>query len=119
MMLRGLGIPQDTRKALYYLNLAANMGQPHAVIMLAYAQYSGTGLPADAKAASKLLQEAAAMGQKRAYIYLAYITAKGGARLEADPKLADRYVRMAALDLGDEARETYDKLMAEGWSPEP
>lgn len=119
MMLRGLGIPQDTRKALYYLNLAANMGQPHAVIMLAYAQYSGTGLPADAKAASKLLQEAAAMGQKRAYIYLAYITAKGGPKLTADPKLADRYVRMAALDLGDEARETYDKLMAGGWNPEP
>lgn len=119
MMLRGLGIPQDTKKALYYLNLAANMGQPHAVIILAYAQYTGTGLPADAKAASKLLQEAAAMGQKRAYIYLAYITAKGGARLEADPKLAERYVRMAALDLGDEARQTYDTLMTESWEPEP
>lgn len=119
MLLRGLGIPQDARKGLYYLNVAANAGVPHAVIMLAYAQHSGIGLPADSKAASKLLQEAAAMGQKRAYIYLAYITAKGGAKLPADPQMAERYVRMASLDLKDEARAMYDKLMSEGWNPEP
>lgn len=119
MLLRGLGIPQDTHKALIYLNTAANMGVPHAVIMLAYAQHTGTGVPADSKAACKLLQEAAAMGQKRAYIYLAYITAQGGSNLNPDPRLADRYVRMAGLDLGDEARTTYDKLTAEGWNPEP
>ena len=119
MMLRGLGIPQDTRKGLYYLNVAANSGVPHAVIMLAYAQHAGIGVPADSKAASKTLQEAAAMGQKRAYIYLAYITAKGGNKLPADPKMAERYVRMASLDLKEEARRMYDKLMAEGWNPEP
>ncbi len=119
MLLRGLGVPQDVRKGLFYLNVAANAGIPHAVIMLAYAQHTGLGLPADTKAACKLLQEAAALGQKRAYVYLAYLTAKGGHNQEADPKLAERYVRMAALDMKERAKELYDKLMAEGWEPEP
>lgn len=119
MLLRGLGIEQDTRKGLFYLNVAANAGVPHAVIMLAYAQHAGLGLPADTKAACKLLQEAAAMGQKRAYVYLAYLTAQGGHNQPADPKLAERFVRMAALDMKDEARTLYDKLVAEGWNPEP
>lgn len=119
MLLRGLGTPQDTRKGLYYLNVAANAGVPHAVILLAYAQHEGLGLPADSNAAFKLLQEAAAMGQKRAYVYMAYITAKGGHNMTADPRQAERYVRMAALDLKNEARSLYDKLMAEGWNPEP
>ncbi len=119
MLLRGLGSPQDARKGLFYLNVAANAGLPHAVIMLAYAQHEGLGLPADTKAACKLLQEAAAMGQKRAYVYLAYLTAKGGHNQPADPKLAERFVRMAALDMKDEAQKLYDKLMAEGWNPEP
>ena len=119
MLLRGLGIPQDTRKGLYYLNISANSGVPHAVILLAYAQHMGLGVPADTKAACKLLQEAAAMGQKRAYVYLAYLTAKGGANMEADPRTAERYVRMASLDMKEEAKTLYDKLMAEGWNPEP
>ncbi len=119
MLLRGLGIPQDTRKGLYYLNVAANAGVPHAVIMLAYAQHTGTGLPADSKAATKLLQEAAAMGQKHAYVYMAYISAKGGSKLSPDPGMAERYVRLASLDMKEEARAMYDKLMAEGWNPEP
>ena len=50
---------------------------------------------------------------------MAYLTARGGNNVTADPKQAERYVRMAALDLKDEARELYDKLMAEGWNPEP
>lgn len=119
MLLRGLGIPQDVRKGLFFLNVAANANLPHAVIMLAYAQHMGLGLPADTKAACKLLQEAAAMGQKRAYVYLAYLTTKGGPNQEPDPKLAERYVRMAALDMKEHAKELYDKLMAEGWEPEP
>lgn len=119
MLLRGLGTTQDTRKGLYYLNVAANAGVPHAVILLAYAQHEGLGLPADSNAAFKLLQEAAAMGQKRAYVYMAYITAKGGSNMTADPRMAERYVRMAALDLKEEAKTLYDKLMAEGWNPEP
>ena len=119
MLLRGLGIPQDTRKGLYYLNVAANSGLPHAVILLAYAQHEGLGLPADTKAACKLLQEAAALGQKRAYVYLAYLTAKGGANQAADTATAERYVRMASLDMKEEARILYDKLMTEGWNPEP
>ncbi|MBR2313984.1 MAG: hypothetical protein IKA55_03910 [Akkermansia sp.] len=71
------------------------------------------------KAACKLLQEAAALGQKRAYVYLAYLTAKGGPNQSPDPKLAERYVRMASLDMKDEAKKLYDKLMTEGWNPEP
>ena len=82
-------------------------------------QQEGLGVPADTNAALKLLQEAAALGQKRAYVYMAYLTARGGNNVTADPKQAERYVRMAALDLKDEARALYDKLMAEGWNPEP
>ena len=119
MLLRGLGIPQDTRKGLFYLNVAANAGVPHAVIMLAYAQHEGLGVPADTKAACKLLQEAAAMGQKRAYVYLAYLTAKGGANQQPNPKQAERYVRLASLDMKEEARKLYDSLMQEGWNPHP
>ncbi len=119
MLLRGLGIPQDTRKGLYYLNVAANMGVPRAIILLAYAQHHGIGLPADSKSASKLLLEAAAVGHKHAYVYLAYITAKGGSNYPADPKLAERYVRMAALDMKEKAHEMYNTLMSEGWNPEP
>ncbi len=119
MLLRGLGIPQDARKGLYYLNVAANAGVVQAILFLAYAQHEGLGLPADTKAACKLLQEAAALGPKQAYVYLAYLTAKGGTNQEADPRTAERYVRMAALDMKDEAKKLYDKLMAEGWNPEP
>ena len=119
MLLRGLGIPQDARKGLYYLNVAANSGIPHAVILLAYAQHNGLGLPADTKAACTLLQEAAALGQKQAYVYLSYLTAKGGANYPADTRLAERYLRMARLDMKDDAQKLYDKLMTEGWAPEP
>ena len=39
--------------------------------------------------------------------------------MTADPRMAERYVRMAALALTEEAKTLYDILMAEGWNPEP
>lgn len=119
MHLLGLGTEKNVQKGLGYLNMAANAGNPDAVIALAYAVYTGQGTPADARKAAEMLEEAAAMGNPAAYICLAYITAKGGAGLTADPKRAERYVRLAKLDMKDEAQQLYDKLMAEGWTPEP
>lgn len=119
MLLRGIGTAKDEKKGLGYLNMAANAGNPDAVVALAYAVYTGIGTPANARKAAEMLEEAAAMGNPAAYICLAYITAKGGVDLPADPKRAERYVRLAKLDLKDEAQKLFDKLLAEGWTPEP
>lgn len=120
MLLRGLGVKQDTRKGLSLVNSAANAGYPHAVMLLAYALYEGLGVPADASKAADLLQEAAAMGMPQAYVYLAYITLKGGNNLAADERMADRYVRMAGLDMKDEAKRLFEELKAAGkWEPRP
>lgn len=119
MHLMGLGTEKDEKKGLGYLNMAANAGDPNAVMALSYAVYTGIGVSSDARKAGEMLEEAAAMGNPAAYICLAYITAKGGAGLTADPKRAERYVRLAKLDMKDEAQQLFDKLMAEGWTPEP
>lgn len=119
MLLCGNGTAEDVKKGLTLLNVAANAGNPDAVMALAYAVYTGKGTPANARKAAEMLEEAAAMGNPAAYICLAYITAKGGVDLPADPKRAERYVRLAKLDLKDEAQQLYDKLLAEGWTPEP
>lgn len=119
MQLLGLGTEKDVKKGLGYLNMAANAGNPDAVMALAYAVYTGQGTAANARKAAEMLEEAAAMGNPAAYICLAYVTAKGGVDLPADPKRAERYVRLAKLDLKDEAQQLFDKLMADGWTPEP
>lgn len=119
MHLLGLGTEKDAKKGLAVLNMAANAGDPDAVMALSYALYTGQGVPADARKAAEMLEEAAAMGNPAAYICLAYITAKGGKDLPADPKRAERYVRLAKLDMKDEAQQLFDKLMAEGWTPKP
>lgn len=119
MLMLGLGTDKEEKKGLGYLNMAANAGNPDAVVALAYAVYTGIGVPANARKAAEMLEEAAAMGNPAAYIYLAYVTAKGGVDWPADEKRAERYVRLAKLDMKDEAQQLFDKLMAEGWTPEP
>lgn len=120
MLLKGDGVAQDVAQGTRLLNLAANSGYGYAAILLAYAQYEGIGVPADARKAAEFLNDAAVMGQPAAYVYLAYITAKGGHNLKANPKLAENYVRMAALDMGDKAQQLYDELMKAGkWEPHP
>jgi len=120
MLLKGDGVAQDVAQGTRLLNLAANSGYGYAAVLLAYAQYEGIGVPADARKAAEFLNDAAVMGQPAAYVYLAYITAKGGHNLKADPKLAENYVRMAALDMGDKAQQLYDELMKAGkWEPHP
>lgn len=119
MLLTGLGTEQQVKQGLAHLNAAANAGSPHAVVGLAYALYNGLGTDKNARKAAEILQEAAAMGNPEAYIYMAYITAKGGADLPADAKRAERYVRLASLDMKDEAKQMYEKLLAEGWTLEP
>lgn len=123
MLLRGLGTAKDERRGLYYLNNAANAGRADAVCLLAYAVYNGIQVEADAAKAAQMLQEAASMDFPDAYIYLAYITAKGGKGLPADEKQAEKYLRMAELDVTDEGkaamRELYARLLKDGWVPLP
>lgn len=120
LLLLGKGTQQDTKRGILLIRGAANAGYPYAVVLLAYAHYKGLGVPADAEKAMTLLQEAAAMGFPQAYVYMAYIAAHGGNNVTADTALADKYVRMAALDIKDAARKLYDELCAApDWVPHP
>ena len=120
MLLRGIGTQENTKRGVLLIRGAANAGYPYAVVLLAYAQYKGLGMPADADKAVTLLQEAAAMGYPEAYVYMAYITAKGGNNITPNAERADKYVRMAALDIRDKAKELYAELQKGGeWNPHP
>lgn len=120
MYLRGFGTQQDTAKGLDLLQRASRVGYPQATILLAYAHYKGLGVPENARTAADLLSEAAAARTPIAYVYLAFITAKGGAGLPADVPQAKRYIRLAAMDMGDRAQQLYDTLIAGGeWNPHP
>lgn len=120
MLLKGAGVEKDKAKGTNLLNMAANAGYGHACILLAHAEYAGFDGSPDAAKAAEYLNDATIMKTPEAYVYLAFITAKGGANLAADSKLAENYVRMASLDMGDKAQQLYDKLMTEGkWEAHP
>lgn len=123
MLLCGDGVKQDIAKGTNLLNTAANQGYPYACVLLAYAQYEGIGVKPDAQKALEYLMDATVFPTTKcpqAYVYMAYITAKGGAGLSPDPKGAERYVRSASLDMGDQAQQLFDELMAlDKWVPTP
>lgn len=120
LLLLGKGVKQDTTKALEILNRVAKTGFPRAAMHLAYAYYKGIGVKADARRAADYLSEAAATGIPGAYVYLAYITARGGEGLHTDKEQAQRYVRLAAMDMGEQAQKLYERLMESGeWIPQP
>lgn len=120
MLLKGIGTQADTKRGILLIRGAANAGYPYAVVLFAYAHFKGLGVPADADKAITLLQEAAAMGYPEAYIYMAYIAAKGGVNLPANAERADKYIRMAALDLREKARKMYEDIQKDGeWIPHP
>ncbi|MBR5522856.1 MAG: sel1 repeat family protein [Akkermansia sp.] len=120
LLLKGEGVKQDTTRGTSLLNLAANAGYAHACVLLAHAEYAGFDGSPDASKAEEYLNDAAVRKMPEAYVFLAYITAKGGTNLKANPQLAENYVRMASLDMGDKAQQLYDKLMSEGkWEPHP
>lgn len=118
MMLRGLGTKQNIPGGLDLLQQAVRTGYPMAFIYQAYANYKGLGMKEDAHAAANLLSEAAALGAPEAYVYQAFITAKGGAGLAANEAQAQRYIRLAAMDMGERAQQLYDSLILKGeWEP--
>ncbi len=120
MLLRGEGVEKDEKRGLRMITLAANSGYPYAICLMAYAHFNGLGTEADAYKAAEFLQEAAALGMPEAYVYLAYITSKGGAGKQPDVRLAESYMRMASVDLGEKAKELYAELEARGtWEPLP
>ncbi len=120
MLLRGEGVEQDTRMGLRRITIAANGRHSYAIVLLAYAHYKGLGVPADAGKAAELLQDAATLGYSRAYVDLAYITAKGGPGEKPNERMAQTYLRWAAVDMKEKAQEYYDKLEKAGeWEPLP
>lgn len=120
MLLTGKGTPQDTETGLRYISHAANAGYSYAHTMRAYAQYKGLGLPQNTSQAIESLQEAAATGFPHAYIYIAFLTAKGLHGSAPDPRAAERYVNLAALNLGETAHAFFRELMQEqDWALAP
>ncbi|MBQ4615081.1 MAG: sel1 repeat family protein [Akkermansia sp.] len=120
LLLKGAGVKQDKERGTQLLKMAADARYGRACVLMAHAEYAGFDGSPDASKAAEYLNDAAVLNLPEAYVYLAYITAKGGVNLAADPKLAENYVRMAGLDMGDKAQTLYDRLMAEGkWEPHP
>lgn len=120
LLLKGAGVEQNKERGTQLLQFAANAKYGRACVLLAHAEYAGFDGSPDASKAAEYLLDAAVNNLPEAYVYLAYITAKGGTNMAADPKRAENYVRMAALDMGDKANKLYERLMAEGkWEPHP
>jgi TPR repeat protein len=78
--LRGIGVPQDTAKALALLKKAADMGHPDAPALLGVAYQNGLGVAINLGTARRYYQAAAdlgsAMGQK--YLADAFLNGRGG-----------------------------------------
>ena len=111
MLLTGNGVQQDTETGLRYISHAARAGYSYAHALRAYAHYKGLGVPQDATLAIESLQEAAATGFPHAYVYIAFLTAKGLHGSAPDLRGAERYVNIAALNLGDAAKAFFQELM--------
>ncbi len=118
MLIRGEGVKQDIAAGIKLLEDAAKVGSPQASIMLAREYFTGEYAPANARQATQQLSDAAVAGAPAAYVFLAYVYAKGGEGLPADAEQARTYLRLAAMDMGDKAKQLYDDLMIHGWTPE-
>lgn len=120
MLLKGIGVEQDTRKGMDLLTQASRAGYAYASVLLANAAYEGIGCEQDANKAIEYLQDAAGLRLSAAYVFMAYIYAKGGKNLPASDKDAQSYLGMASLDMGDQAQKVFDELMkAPKWEPHP
>ena len=113
MLLVGEGTKQDIETGKRYITLAANDGYSYALAMMAYAHYKGIGTTRDVQKAIDVLQEAAAAGFPHAYLYIAFLTAKGLHGESADTREAERYVNIAGLYLGNQAKVIFNELMKE------
>lgn len=111
MLLTGDGAPQDAATGLRYITLAANARYSYANAMLAYAHYKGLGVPQNKEMSVEILQEAAAAGFAHAYVYIAFLTAKGLHGKAPDSRGAERYINIAAINLGKGAKAFFDELM--------
>ncbi len=111
MLLTGEGCQANTKLALSICQELSNRKVKEAELLYAYAHYKGIGVEEDAQKAAEILEDLAALNMPEAYVYLAFIAQKGGAKLKADPKQAELYLRMAKIDLGDKAQQLYDELM--------
>lgn len=114
MLMEGIGCKADPELGVEVCKRMMNSNLPQARMLLAYAYFKGLGVEEDGLMAADLLQEAAAQKLPQAYIFLAYITQKGCKGLTANKSRAESYVRMAALDMKDNAQKFYDKMLEDG-----
>lgn len=114
MLMEGIGCKADPELGVEICKRMLNSNLPQAKMLLAYAYFKGLGVEEDGLMAADLLQDAAAQKMPQAYIFLAFITQKGGKGLTANKSRAESYVRMAALDMQDNAQKFYDKMLADG-----
>lgn len=110
-LLTGQGVEQDTATALRYLKFSADAGYSYAQVLTAYAHYKGLGTAQNTSTAIELLQEAAATGYPQAYVIIAYLHAKGLHGSKADAATAQRYIRLADINMNGEARSFFDWMM--------
>ena len=60
----GWGIPKDKPTAIYYFQLAADMGDVEAQLELGYCYYAGDGIKKDLRASAKYYKFAESQGVK-------------------------------------------------------
>lgn len=96
---RGLGVPQDSRRAFAMLVAAAEQGSPEAQTQVATVLYTGAeGIPRDRVAARKWLSLAAEHGDTRAMHNLAVMHSNGEGGLRDETTANVWLHRAASLD---------------------
>lgn len=73
MYVRGQGVPQDNRRAVHWLQRAAQLGQTDAVYSLGIMTLDGHGIERDVQVAIGLFRRAADQGHANAMLNLAFI----------------------------------------------
>ncbi len=83
MYLKGQGVPQDNRRALHWLQRAAQLEQIDAVYSLGIMTFDGVGIDRNVPAAVKLFRQAVDKGHANAMLNLAFIY-NAGREVERD-----------------------------------
>lgn len=73
MYAKGQGVPKDNRRAVHWMQRAAQKGQTDAVYPLGTMTFDGSGIEQDVQAAIKLFRQAADQGHANAMLNLAFI----------------------------------------------
>ena len=110
----GLGVEQDYKLALHWLNLAGQMGQADALNNVGLAYRLGLGVVPDHPRALRIYQEAAAKGSAVAMFNVGSCFREGiGTKI--DEKQAAKWIKKSAEEGYVEAQYHYGVLLMEGF----